>query len=127
MNIRIDKYLWCVRLAKTRSKATEMIQKGKIKLNGEGIKPSREVKVGDTISVFRQSAEFTFLVKSLLDRRVGSKLVEDYVLETTSSEELAKYQEYQLAQKSYRVHGTGKPSKKDRRDLDDFLLDFQEE
>lgn len=127
MSIRVDKYLWCVRLAKTRSKATEMIQKGKIKLNGEGIKPSREIKIGDTISVFRQSAEFTYKVKDLLEKRIGPKLVQDYLIDTTTAEELEKYRQYQLAQKTYRVHGTGKPSKKDRRDLDDFMHDFLED
>lgn len=121
MSIRIDKFVWCVRLAKTRSIATEQVKKGKVKLNGEGIKPSRTVKVGDEIGIVKHTATFTYKVKAILERRVGAKLVQDYIIDTTTEEELAKFKVFQLAQQFYRKNGTGKPTKKERRSLDDFL------
>ena len=121
MKIRVDKYMWCVRLAKTRSQATELISKGKVKLNGMEIKPSREIKTGDVIAVQKHNAFFEYEVLDFLDKRVGPKLVENYLRDITKPEELEKLKAYQLAQSSYREYGTGKPSKKDRRDLDDFL------
>lgn len=121
MSTRLDKYVWSVRLAKTRSKAAEAISKGKVRLNGENIKPAKDVKVGDEINVYKHTSVFTFKVLQLLDRRVGAKLVPDYILDITPEEEIEKLKLFQLSQNSYRQHGTGKPSKKDRRDLDDFL------
>lgn len=121
MGCRADKYVWSVRLAKTRSKATEAIAKGKIKLNNELIKPAREVRLGDEIQVIRNTATFTYRIISLLDRRIGAKLVKDYIIDITPEDELIKYREYQANQKVYRNHGEGKPTKKQRRDIDDFL------
>lgn len=124
MSCRIDKFVWCVRLAKTRSKATEEIAKGKIRLNSSDVKPSRDVKVGDEINVSRHTAVFSYKVIQLLSNRIGAKLVEQYIIDITPEEEKEKLKIYQLAQKSYKSYGTGKPSKKDRRDLDDFLEDW---
>lgn len=124
MAYRVDKYVWAVRLAKTRSKATEAISKGRVRLNGEDIKPSKEIKVGDEINVLRHTAVFSFKVIQLLNNRVGPKLVDQYIIDITPEGELEKLKLYQLAQQSYRSYGTGKPSKKDRRDLDDFLEDW---
>ncbi len=121
MSLRWDKFIWSVRLAKTRSQATELIQKGKILINDAPIKPSREPKVGDQISIHRNSAVFSYKVIALNERRVGAKLVENFIVDTTDPEELEKFKQYQLAQSAYRNYGTGKPSKKDRRDMDDFL------
>lgn len=121
MSTRLDKYVWSVRLAKTRSQAADAISKGKVKLNGENIKPAKDVKIGDEINVIKHTAVFTYKVLQLLDRRVGAKLVPDYLLDITPEEEIEKLKMFQLSQKSYRQHGTGKPSKKDRRNLDDFL------
>lgn len=126
MSCRLDKFVWSVRLAKTRSKATDEISKGKVRLNGANVKPSREVKVGDEVQLVKHNALFSFKVIALLDKRVGPKLVELYVLDTTSDEEREKYRQYQLAQSAYRVHGTGKPSKKDRRELDDFIENWED-
>lgn len=121
MSTRIDKFIWCVRLTKTRSIATEQVKKGKVKLNGEGVKPSRTVKVGDTIGIVKHTSIFSYKIKSILDRRVGAKLVQDYVVDVTPEAELEKFKLYQLSQSIYRKNGTGKPTKKDRRLLDDFL------
>ncbi|MFN6014188.1 MAG: RNA-binding S4 domain-containing protein [Flavobacteriales bacterium] len=125
MSLRWDKYIWSVRLAKTRSQATEELSKGRIRVNNAVIKPSREPKVGDEIQVTKNTAVFSYKVIRLLDKRVGAKLIIDYLIDTTSPEEIEKYRAYQLAQQAYRVHGTGKPSKKDRRELDDFLSDWE--
>ena len=125
MSLRWDKYLWSVRITKTRSQATEMLQKGRIRINGADIKPSREPKIGDEIAVAKNGATFTYKVLALLEKRVGPKLVGDYLQDTTDPEEIEKFKRYQLAQSAYRNYGTGKPSKKDRRDLDDFLDNWE--
>jgi ribosome-associated heat shock protein Hsp15 len=125
MSLRWDKYIWSVRLAKTRSQASEALSKGKIKINQSNSKPSKEPKVGDTIQISHNSAIFSYKVIQLLDRRIGAKLVADYIIDTTPVEEIDKLKTYQLAQQSYRINGTGKPSKKDRRDIEDYQSDWE--
>ena len=125
MKIRFDKYIWCVRLSKTRSKATELISKGRILLNDQQVKPSREIKIGDLIVVQKHSAKFEFKVLDLIDRRVGAPLVKDFIFDQTKEEEIQKLKVYQESQKSYRLTD-GKPTKKDRRELDRFLDDWSE-
>ncbi len=127
MPCRLDKFAWSVRLAKTRAISSDQIQKGKIRLNGAHVKPSREVKLGDEIQVIKNTATFTYRITQLLGRRVGAKLAIDYIIDITKDEEIEKLKVYQLAQSNYREHGTGKPSKKDRRDMDHFLSDWQED
>ena len=121
MALRIDKYTWAVRLTKTRSQASELISKGKIKINESDVKPSRDVKLGDIIQVHKNSAVFSYKVLELLEKRVGPKLVSIYIEDITPIEEVEKYKTCQEAQRVYREMGTGRPSKKDRRSLDDFL------
>ena len=125
MKIRFDKYVWCVRLAKTRSQASELITKGRFQLNGQSTKPSKELKVGDLIGIQKNSAVFEFKIKQLLDKRLGAAFIVDYIEDLTREEEIAKYKEYQLAQKTYR-ETDGKPTKKDRRELDKFLDDWND-
>ena len=127
MSLRIDKFVWSVRLSKTRSIATDLISKGKIRLNGESIKPSKEVKVGDIINFQRNTATFSYKVIQLLSNRVGAKLVADYLIDITAPIEVEKYKAYQASQSVYRELGSGKPSKKDRRDISDFLGDWFDE
>jgi ribosome-associated heat shock protein Hsp15 len=112
-----------VRLTKTRSIATEEVSKGRFKLNGENVKPAREVKGGDLIQVQRNSAIFSYKVLDILDKRVGAPLVVNYILDITPEEEIQKYKEYQSAQRVYR-ETDGKPTKKDRRELDRFMDDW---
>ena len=126
MKLRADKYIWAVRLAKTRSKAAELITKGKVLLNNEKIKPAKEIKHGDVITLIVHNAQLTYQVLGLLERRVGAKLVENYLREITPPEELEKLKVYRAAQQVYRHKGTGKPTKKDRRDLDDFMENWSE-
>lgn len=121
MACRLDKYVWAVRLAKTRSQASEMIVKAKIKLNEQQVKPSREPKVGEIIYVSKNTAVFTYKIIQLLEKRVGPKLVEEYIVDITPEIEKEKYKLYNLSQAVYRENGTGKPTKKDRRDLSDFF------
>ena len=127
MAYRIDKFAWSVRLAKTRSISTQAIAKGKIRLNGVHVKPAREVKLGDEIQVIRHTATFTFRVIQLLERRVGAKLALEYIVDITSDEERDKLKMYQVAQSTYRERGSGKPTKKDRRDIDQFMDDWQDD
>lgn len=121
MNCRLDKYIWAVRIAKTRSQASELISKGKIKINEMQVKPSREAKVGEIICVYKNTAVFTYKILQLLDKRVGAKLVAEYIVDITPLEEIEKYKTYQLAQSAYREYGTGRPTKHDRKDIEDYL------
>lgn len=121
MSCRIDKYVWAVRLTKTRSQATELVNKGKIRLNQSGVKPAKEVKEGDVISITKNAAVFSYKVLQILDKRVGAKLVPDFLLDVTPEEEREKFKTYQLAQSAYREYGTGRPTKRDRRDIEDYL------
>lgn len=121
MSCRLDKFVWSVRLAKTRSQAADAVSKNKVKINNESVKPSKEVKLGDEIQIIRHTAIFSYRVIQLLEKRVGAKLVADYIIDITDPLEIEKLKTYQLSQSVYRDNGTGKPSKKDRRNIDDFL------
>ena len=126
MKIRLDKYIWAVRLSKTRSQASELITKGRVLINDAHVKPSREVKIGETIVLLKHSARFQYKVLDLLDKRVGAPLVKDYIQDRTAPEEIEKLKAYQEAQRNYRLTD-GKPTKKDRRELDRFMDDWPED
>ena len=126
MKIRLDKYIWAVRLSKTRSQASELIAKGRILVNDTHVKPSREVKVDETIVLLKHSARFQYKVIGLLDKRVGAPLVKDFIQDLTAPEEIEKLKTYQESQRNYRLTD-GKPTKKDRRELDRFMDDWQED
>jgi len=118
---RVDKFIWSVRLFKTRSLATAQCKTNKVLVNNEPVKPSRDVKIGDTISLKKNGAIFSYKVLALLDNRVGAKLVADYVLDTTPIEEVEKFKLYQASQANYRDNGMGKPTTKERRTLEKFI------
>ena len=120
---RIDKYLWAVRLFKTRSLAAKMVKEGKVLLDGEKVKTAKDLKVGDVFSIKKNTATFSYQVVELLERRVGAKLVDQYLKDITPEEEIEKFKQYQLAQREYRDLGFGKPTKKDRRNIRKFLGD----
>jgi len=124
VKIRLDKYVWCVRLCKTRSQGTELISKGQIKLNSLTIKPSKELRIQDVISVHKNNAVFSYKVIELLDKRVGAALIENFIIDVTPIEEKEKFKAYQLVRQIYRQNGDGKPTKKDRRDLESFFEDI---
>lgn len=118
-DLRIDKFLWAVRLFKTRSIATDACKKGKVLLNGDKTKPSKVIEIDDTISISRPPIDYIYKVKALLKNRVGAKLVQDYLLDITPKESLEKLEEIKMSKVDYyRPKGTGRPTKRDRRLLD---------
>ncbi len=118
---RIDKYLWAVRLFKTRSMAANQVKLGKVLVDAKEVKSARQMKVGEQFKVKKNTAIFTYEVVELLEKRVGAKLVENYLKDLTSLEEIEKFKVYQAAQSQYRQSGFGKPTKKDRRKINKFL------
>lgn len=119
--VRIDKFLWAVRLFKTRSLATEACKKGKILMDGMPVKSSRMVKKGDEISV-RQSPIFRiFKVIEVSDKRMGAKLTPGFIVDITPSDQIEMLELTKLANKLNRQRGLGRPTKKDRRELSSFM------
>ncbi|GAA3784725.1 MULTISPECIES: RNA-binding S4 domain-containing protein [Corallibacter] len=118
--MRIDKYLWCVRYFKTRSLATAACKKGHIKVNGDSVKPSREVFPTDTIEVRKDQINYKLTVNDIPPNRVGAKLVDIYRIDTTPKEAFDAQELLKYSKDYYRKKGTGRPTKKDRRDIDDF-------
>jgi len=121
--MRIDKYLWTIRLFKTRTLATDQCREGRVTLNGEQAKPARELKKGDTVAVRKGAVTFSWQVLDFPKSRVAAKLVPDYARETTSAEELAKWELIKLAAMDNRPRGLGRPTKRERRSLDNFFDD----
>lgn len=113
--IRIDKWLWAVRLFKTRNQAGEACKAGKIKINGMPVKSSREVKIDDVIEVNLKLITRTIKVIGLLKNRVGAKLVENYLEDLTPQEEFDKLKMKKDLNHEYRQSGIGRPTKKERR------------
>jgi len=124
--MRVDKYLWCVRYFKTRSIATKACKKGAIKVNEDAVKPSRDVYPGDKITVRKNQIHYTLLVLDLPTSRLGAKLVDIYRKDTTPKDAFEGQELLEYAKKYYRKRGTGRPTKKDRRDLEDFTTDGEE-
>jgi len=119
--VRIDKWLWAVRLFKTRSLAAEACKKGKVIVQNIQVKPSRNVKVGDVISIKRNPILFSFKVLALSENRMNAKLVPEFMLNVTTSDQLELIELAKLAGQSGRDRGTGRPTKKDRREIEDFV------
>lgn len=122
--VRIDKWLWAVRLFKTRSLAAEACKKGKVMIKGIVAKPSRNIKVGDVVVVKRNPVLFSFEVLALAENRMGAKLVPEYMKNVTTQDQLDLYELGLLNAKNNRDKGTGRPTKKERRDIDDFFEPF---
>jgi ribosome-associated heat shock protein Hsp15 len=121
--MRIDKYLWCVRYYKTRSIATQACKKGQVKVNGASVKPSREVFPTDKIELRKNQIIYQLTVNDLPSSRVGAKLVDIYRVDTTPKEAFEAQELLKYSKDYYRKKGTGRPTKKDRRDIDDFYDD----
>lgn len=127
-SVRIDKFLWSVRLFKTRSLAAEACKKGRVTMGGMPVKTSRVVKVGDVVEIRVPPIIRSFKVLALADNRMGAKLVPGFIEDVTPADVLAVLEMSQLAQASGRQRGTGRPTKKERRDLDEFFIgDFSDE
>ncbi len=118
--VRVDKWLWSVRVFKTRSIAADACKKGRVKINGALAKPAREVKVGDTVSVRKPPIEYQFRVIALLNSRVGAKLVPNYMENITDPEQYEVLRLQRLSNFVDRAKGLGRPTKKDRRNIDEF-------
>ena len=118
--VRIDKWLWAVRLFKTRTLAAEACKKGKVILQNIPVKPSRSVKVNDVVCIKRNPILFSFKVLALSENRMNAKLVPDFMLNVTTSDQLELIELGKLAGQTGRERGTGRPTKKERRELDDF-------
>ena len=118
MEVRVDKYLWAIRVYKTRTDATDACKGGKVRVNGLDVKPSREVKVGDVITARKGAVLYTFKVKELLSSRVGAALVPQYAENLTPQEELDKLRAPVETFFLKRDRGAGRPTKKDRRQME---------
>ncbi len=124
--LRIDKYLWAIRVFKTRSLATEACKAGRVKLNGQSIKPSAIVKIGDTYHIQKGIEKKVVLVTGLLDKRVDAKTAVNFYEDRTPVEETYGYKVMNQAPILKRDRGTGRPTKKDRREIDDLQNDWWE-
>ena len=118
--LRIDKYLWSIRLFKTRTLATEACKAGRVKLNGQNIKPSYEVKAGDVYHIQKGIEKKVVKVIALLERRVDAKTAVQFYEDQTPVEETVGYKSVFQAPILKRDRGTGRPTKKDRREIDDL-------
>lgn len=119
-SLRLDKFIWAVRFYKTRSVAAEAVKSEQVMLNGSFAKPAATVKPGDEIKVKRNPIWRTYRVKALLKNRVGAKLVEGYIDDITPPEEIEKLEMMKLMPGYDRERGKGRPTKKERRELDDL-------
>lgn len=121
MEVRLDKYLWAVRIFKTRSDAAEAIRTNKVTVNGSYAKPSRDAKIGDRITVRRQQVTYSYEVVDLVSSRQPAKNVPLYCRDTTPAEELAKLNVPHETIFVFRERGTGRPTKKERRKIDSLM------
>ncbi len=135
--VRIDKWLWAMRVFKTRTIATEACKKGRVMMNGNTLKPSRTIKIGDVIDVKKPPITYTFRVLALTENRLGAKLVPDYLENITPK---AQYDILEMSRISGfidRQKGLGRPTKRDAREManfrqqafsaDSFFLDFEDD
>lgn len=116
--VRIDKWLWCVRIFKTRNQATIACRSGRIKINDGIVKPSREVRTGEIITVSLSAVQKKVKIKELLDHRISAKLVENYLEDLTPKEEYEKEKMKRAVGFEYRRRGIGRPTKKERREIE---------
>lgn len=118
---RIDKWLWAARIYKTRTIAADACKKGRITINGAQAKPSRMIKPGDVINVKKSPITYSFKVLQAIEKRVGAKLVPGIMENVTSPEQYELLEMSKISGFIDRAKGTGRPTKKDRRSLDDFF------
>lgn len=123
-DVRLDKYLWAVRIFKTRSDAADAIRHNRVMVNDAYAKPSREIKIGDRITVRRERVTYSYKVLELVSSRQPAKNVPTYCLNCTPQEELDKLNVPHETIFVFRERGLGRPTKKDRRDIDALMDDF---
>ena len=117
---RLDKWLWAARIFKTRTLAAAACKKGQVSVGGAQMKPSRMVKVGDVVDVRKPPVTYSFRIKQAIERRVGAKLIPDILENVTAPEQYELLEMNRISGFIDRARGTGRPTKKDRRALDDF-------
>jgi len=115
--VRIDKWLWSVRVFKTRNQATLACRSGKVRICDQPVKPSREIKIGEIITISLDTLKRSVKVLAPVEHRVGAKLVEQFLEDLTSQEEYQKLKLRKKAGFGYRLRGLGRPTKKERRDI----------
>ncbi|GHU91658.1 heat-shock protein Hsp15 [Bacteroidia bacterium] len=118
--VRIDKWMWAVRIFKTRTIAVEACKKGRVSINNVTIKPSRMIRTGDVIEVRKPPVTYSFKVLDLTENRMGAKLVPLYLENVTPPEQYELLELSKISGFINRAKGTGRPTKKDRRNLDEF-------
>ncbi len=124
--MRVDKYLWCVRYFKTRNTVTELCKKNHVTVNGIVAKPSREVFPSDAVTFRRDQITYKIRVLAIPENRVGAKLVDIYRKDETPEEAFAHLELLKLSKEHYRKNGEGRPTKKDRRDIENYTEDTNE-
>ena len=119
--MRIDKYLWSVRYYKTRSIATQACKKGAVRIKDAAVKPSRDVYPGDNVTLRKNQINYSLRVIEVPKSRVGPKLVDLYRVDTTPKEAFQQQELLKYSKEYYRKRGMGRPTKKDRRDIEDYI------
>lgn len=124
--VRIDKWLWSVRIFKSRTVATDACKGGKVKINGESIKPSYQLQEGEVVQVRKNGFDFQFKAVKLIQKRVGAPIAVTCYEDLTPQEELDKYKSWFVgkAAAEQRERGTGRPTKRERREIDRFKDDW---
>ena len=121
--VRVDKFLWAMRIYKTRSIAADACKNGRITMTGVQLKPSRTFKIGDMFNVRKGPITYTYKVLQLTENRLGAKLVPEYIQDCTSPQQLEILELARMAGNGGRDRGTGRPTKKDRREIEIFMSD----
>lgn len=119
--MRIDKFLWCVRFYKTRSIAADEIKKNRVSVGSSAVKSSKEVKPGDLIKIRKNQIDYQIKILEIPKSRIGPKLVPLHIQDKTEPEQYETLKLRKLTQDYYRGRGEGRPTKKDRRDMDDYI------
>lgn len=119
---RIDKWMWAARIFKTRTIAAEACKKGRISINGSQVKPARMVKPGDVVQVRKPPVTYSFKVLQAIEKRVGAKLVPEIMENVTTPDQYELLEMSKISGFVDRARGTGRPTKKERRDLDEFFM-----
>lgn len=125
---RIDKWLWAVRIFKSRTLANDVVKRGKASINGKAAKPSSMVAAGDLVVVTKNGFNLEFRVQKIIKKRVGAPIAQTCYVDQTPEEELNKYQEWYIGKSrgEIREKGTGRPTKRDRRDISRFKTEYLE-
>lgn len=119
--MRIDKFLWCVRFYKTRSIAADEIKKNRVSLGNQPVKSSKEVKEGDLIKIRKNQIDYQIKILQIPKSRMSAKLVPLYIVDKTEKEQYEVLKQRKLTQDYYRIKGEGRPTKRDRRAMDEFV------